>query len=206
MREPPVDPPPAALAQTVSPAARESAIAELTKRFADDQLTMDEFERRAAAVYAAASPAALTALTADLQQPASHPVPSGRAQMNISATFGSTVRQGTMELPDQIEVRAFAGNVELDFTHARFLPGVTEITLRAVMGNIEIQLPPHVGLEDHVNTVLGSFEYRRLPRAQSWREASGVSSVVRFVGRVVMSSVEVTVRAEGAVDPLDDDE
>jgi hypothetical protein len=197
MNEPPVDPRLPTITPQVSPAAREHVIEELTKRFASDQLTMDEFERRAAAVYAAASPAALTALTADLQPLTPRLTPPSGPPMTIGATLGSVVRGGEITVPDRLEIRVLAGNVELDLTHAEFQPGVTEIALRAFMGNIEIQLPQHVGLEDHVSTMLGSFEYRRQPRAQSWTEASGVSSVVRFTGKVVMSSVEVTVLASG---------
>jgi hypothetical protein len=202
MNEPPIDPTSVdprsqSLAPPVSPAAREQAIEELTKRFANDQLTMDEFERRAAAVYAASSSAALSALTADLQQPMPRPVANSGPIMNVGAVLGSVVRQGAIAVPYRMSIRSILGNVELDLTTATFAPGVTEIELRAFMGNIEIQLPPHVGLEDHVNTVLGSFEYRRHPRAQSWVEASGNSSVVRFTGKVVMSSVEVVVRADG---------
>jgi hypothetical protein len=196
MNEPPVDPRSPAITPSISPAAREQVIAELTRRFASDQLTMDEFERRAAAVYAASSPAALTALTADLHQPIPRSQPTSNGPvMTIGAMLGSVVRGGEITVPDRLQLRALAGNVELDLTHADFPPGVTEIELRAFMGNIEVQLPPHVGLEDHVSTVLGSFEYRRQPRAHSWAEGSAINSVVRFTGRVIMSSVEVTVRA-----------
>jgi hypothetical protein len=204
MNEPPVDPRSPAITPAVSPAAREQAIAELTRRFANDQLTMDEFERRASAVYAATSPAALSALTADLQQPLQRPALSTGPALHIGAVLGSVVRGGQISVPDRVAIRSIAGNVELDLTSAQFQPGVTEIELRAFMGNIEIQLPPHVGLEDHVSTVLGSFEYRRQPRAQSWTEGSGVDSVVRFTGRVVMSSVEVTVRAGDSQLDLDE--
>jgi hypothetical protein len=190
---------------SVSPAAREEAIAELTKRFTHDQLTMDEFERRAAAVYAATTPAALMALTADLRQPIAHALPSFTTPMHVGAMLSSVVRQGSIAIPDRVRIRSIAGNVELDLTNAEFVPGVTEIHLNAFMGNIEIQLPPHVGIEDHVSTMLGSFEYRRQPRATNWTAGSANSSVVRFTGRVIMSSVEVTVRA-GADDIYDDDE
>lgn len=204
MTEPPVDPGSPSHTPAVSPAAREQAIEELTKRFANDQLTMDEFERRAAAVYAASSPAALVALTADLQQPLPRVVPSTGPMMHIGAVLGSVVRGGQISVPDRMEIRSILGNVELDLTSAVFAPGVTEIELRAFMGNIEIRLPPHVGLEDHVSTVLGSFEYRRHPRAASWAEASAINSVVRFTGKVIMSSVEVVVRAGGGSDSDDD--
>src|SRR5919112_1730544 len=152
--DPPVDPRVPTMVPTVSPAARERVIALLTERYAQDHLTLDEFERRAAAAYAARNPDELAVLTADLPH----------------------------------------GDVELDLRHASFAAGVTEISLHAFMGNIEIQLPPHVGVEDHVSAVLGSFEYRRHPRASSWAESSNLGSVVRFTGRVTMSSAEVVIR------------
>ncbi|MEO8562292.1 MAG: DUF1707 domain-containing protein [bacterium] len=201
MTQPPRDPPGQSVTSSVSPADRERVIAELTERFAHDHLTLDDFERRATAAYAATTTAELTLLTADFQRPL-EPVSSRTAAppMHFGAVLGSVVRQGTMDVPDRVEVRSILGNVELDLTRARFAPGITEIALSAFMGNIEIQLPPNVGLEDHVSTVLGSFEYRRHPRAVSWAAASGVNSVVRFTGRVVMSNVEVVVRADDSPD------
>jgi hypothetical protein len=197
MSQPPRDPPGQSITSSVSPAERERVIAELTERFAHDHLTIDEFERRAAAAYAATTPAALTLLTADFQRPVAQFAPrSAMPAVRIGAVLGSVVKQGIMEMPDRLEVRSIAGNVELDLTRSHFLPGITEISLSAFMGNIEIQLPSNVGLEDHVSTVLGSFEYRRQPRAASWAAGSGVNSVVRFTGRVVMSSVEVVVRGD----------
>jgi hypothetical protein len=205
MTTPPVDPPPPAIQPVVSPAAREQVIAVLTDRFANDHLTLEEFERRTAAAYAATTPAALAALTADLGVTA---VPGSRAslpKMNIGVVLGSIVRQMD-RVPRHLEVRTVLGNVELDLTQAAFPPGVTEIALNAFMGNIEIQLPKNVGVEDHVSAVLGSFEYRRHPRATSWVESSGITSVVRFTGKVTMSSAEVVIRRDSGEFPSVDDE
>ena len=191
--DPPVDPRAPTLAQSVSPAARERVIALLTERYAQDHLTLDEFERRATAAYAAQTPDDLAALTADL--PAGD-VPTMRASlpaMNVGVILGSIVRD-MHAVPRVLDVRTVLGNVELDLTHATFAAGVTEITLHAFMGNIEIHLPWNVGVEDHVSAVLGSFEYRRHPRAASWAESSKIASVVRFTGRVTMSSAEVVIR------------
>jgi hypothetical protein len=189
----PVDPSASAMAPPVSPAAREQVIALLTERYAQDHLTLEEFERRAAAAYAARSPADLAVLTADL---GGGNVPAARSSlpaMNIGVVLGNIVRD-MHAVPRRLDVRTVLGNIELDLTRASFAPGVTEISLHAFMGNIEIQLPPHVGVEDHVSAVLGSFEYRRHPRAASWVEGSRVASVVRFTGRVTMSSAEVVIR------------
>jgi hypothetical protein len=193
---PPANPgAPQKLGPPVSPAARERVIAVLTERYAQDHLTLDEFERRAAAAYAATSPEALMALTADLGEPT---VPAVRASLpagNVGVVMGSIVRD-MHAVPRRLDVRTVLGNVELNLTRATFAPGVTEIALLAFMGNIEIQLPAHVGVEDHVSAVLGSFEYRRHPRAASWAESSNVASVVRFTGRVTMSSAEVVMRKD----------
>jgi Domain of unknown function (DUF1707)/Cell wall-active antibiotics response 4TMS YvqF len=191
----PVDPHAPTLLPPVSPAAREQVIAILTERYAQDHLTLEEFERRAAAAYAARTPSDLTALTADLGgSPPSADRPSLPA-MNVGVVLGSIVRD-MYAVPRQVEVRTVLGNIELDLTHASFAPGVTEIALHAFMGNIEIQLPANVGVEDHVSAVLGSFEYRRHPRATSWAQSSRVASVVRFTGRVTMSSAEVVIRQD----------
>jgi hypothetical protein len=191
--DPPVDPHAPTLAPPVSPAARERVVSLLTERYAQDHLTLDEFERRATAAYAARSPDELALLTADLphgEVSATRPsLPAG----NVGVVLGSVVRE-MHAVPRVLDVRTVLGNVELDLTHASFAAGVTEISLHAFMGNIEIQLPPSVGVEDHVSAVLGSFEYRRHPRASSWAESSKVASVVRFTGRVTMSSAEVVIR------------
>ena len=193
--DPPVDPRAPTFAPPVSPASRERVIALLTDSYAQDHLSLDEFERRAAAAYAARTAEELAALTADL---GNAEVPASRASlpsMNVGVVLGSIVRE-MHAVPRALEVRTVLGNVELDLTHASFAPGLTEISLHAFMGNIEIQLPPHVGVEDHVSAVLGSFEYRRHPRATSWAESHHVTSVVRFTGRVTMSSAEVVIRRD----------
>ena len=198
----PVDPRAPTLAPPVSPAARERVVALLTERYAQDDLTLEEFERRATAAYAARTPDELTALTADL---GNAEVPSSRASlpsMNVGVVLGSIVRE-MHAVPRVFDVRTVLGNIELDLTQASFAPGVTEISLHAFMGNIEIQLPPNVGVEDHVSTVLGSFEYRRHPRASSWAESSMIASVVRFTGRVTMSSAEVVIRNDLEADQRD---
>jgi hypothetical protein len=193
--DPPVDPRTPALAPPVSPAARERVVALLTERYAQDHLSLDEFERRAAAVYAARTPHDLAVLTADLGDVDAPAARASLPAMNVGVVLGSIVRD-MHAVPRVLDVRTVLGNVELDLTRATFAPGVTEIALHAFMGNIEIQLPGHVGVEDHVSAVLGSFEYRRHPRAASWAESHHVTCVVRFTGRVTMSSAEVVIRRD----------
>ncbi|HET9798452.1 MAG TPA: LiaF domain-containing protein [Gemmatimonadaceae bacterium] len=197
MTLPPVQPTNGSVGGAISPAAREHVIARLTERYTQDHLSLEEFERRAEAAYAVTTPAALAELTADLGADADglSPVRASIPSMQVRVMLGSVSRE-MVEVPRRLDVRSLLGNVELDLTRARFAPGVTEIALHAVMGNIEIQLPANVGVEDHVSAMLGSFEYRSQPRASSWTESSRVDSVVRFTGQVTLSSAEVVIRRD----------
>src|SRR5215212_10172863 len=108
--DPPVDPRAPTVTPPVSPAARERVIAILTERYAQDHLTLDEFERRATAAYAAQTTAALMSLTADL---GGGEVPVARASlpaMNVGVVLGSIVRD-MHAVPRQLEIRTVLGNI-----------------------------------------------------------------------------------------------
>src|SRR4026208_45734 len=108
--DPPVDQRVPTMVPPVSPAARERGLALLTERYSQDHLTLDEFERRAAAAYAARSPDELAELTADLPRgeapaaraaaalppaPPGADVPAARASLpagNVGVVLGSIVR------------------------------------------------------------------------------------------------------------------
>ena len=108
----PVDPHAPTLIPPVSPAAREQVIAVLTERYAQDHLTLEEFERRAAAAYAARSPAELTVLTADLAGAPPSAVRPSLPAMNVGVVLGSIVRD-MYAVPRLLEVRTVLGNIEL---------------------------------------------------------------------------------------------
>jgi hypothetical protein len=186
--QPPI---PAQRVPALSPAAREEAIAQLTEGFAQDHLTLEEFEHRVAAAYAARSSTELETLTHDLVSAAArHAVATAVAPTStqLSAVFSSMERGGIVEVPQRLILRAIAGNIELDLSHARFAPGVTEIVVRAFMGNVELKLPPGVQVENQGSAFLGSFE----AHVSGFTSTRRGRSIVRLVGRVVMSSVSVT--------------
>ena len=180
----------------LSPAAREQAVAQLSDGFAQDHLTLDEFEYRVAAAYAATTPAELATLTHDLaRSPSSASEESRLATAGVapqttqlSAVFSSIERGGIVDVPQLLVLRAFAGNIELDLRHARFAPGVTEIAIRSFLGNVELKLAPGVQVENHGGAFLGSFE----SRVTGFTSTRRGRSIVRLTGRVVLSSVAVT--------------
>jgi hypothetical protein len=164
---------------------RERVVARLTESFARDALSLELFEHRLAAAYDAGTVAALDALVADLPAAAVEAPP-----LRIGAVLSNLARGAIRSLPRDIEIRAWLGNVELDFSGAELAPGITVIALRNVMGNIEIRLPSHVRVENRASLFLGNFECREQGGAGS---ADPRDTVVRFTGRVTLGSVTVTV-------------
>lgn len=181
---------PLPLARTLTPAERERVVEQLTQAFAHDLVALDEFERRVALAYSAATPAELRSLTADL-------APSGGASVvpassepvrRIGGVLTNVERSGPQVLPSRLEVRAFLANVELNLTHARLTAHVTEIDVRCVLGNVELRLPPGVVVDNEGGGFLGSFEcHHGIARAGS------DAPVIRVVGRATLGSVFVAV-------------
>lgn len=156
----------------VSPAARERAVQDLADHFAQDRLTMHEYERRVELVYRAASADALRDLTKDLapsppvrvtQAPvastagASVPARSSRAK-NFFALMSGVVRRGNWTVPSRIRAFAWMGGIGLDLREAELSGPVTDIYVFAMMGGVEIIVPPDVRLESDGFAIMGGFE------------------------------------------------
>ncbi len=187
---------------------RERAIAHLSDAYARDVLPMDEFEQRLDAVYRASTRDDLALLTRDLPAMASDARGVGRSgsdssttnSLKISSFLSNVERAGFTAVPPLLEITARLGNVELDLRDADFADGVTEISIHATFGNVEILLPSHVVVENSARAVLGSVEYLRAPRGERLPNqvpALGQPvSIVRITGRALLSSVSVSHHPE----------
>ena len=185
---------------TPSAPQREQAIARLSQSFAEDAITMDEFERRAELVYRAATAAELQNLVADLPaviEPAESK--SGKRGKGSSVarvvsgdrvrTFlGSTERRMPASVPRQLSVRTVLGNTELDFRGSRFEPGITEVHVRCLFGNVEITVPEGVRVELLVSSVLAHVG---ATRSLDFDDTPTSESVLRVTGRAMFANVEV---------------
>lgn len=182
---------PLPLARALSPAERERVVEQLSEAFANDVVGMDEFERRVARAYAAASVAELRALTEDLApgapgnlMPAVHEEPVRR----IGGVFTNIERSGPQVLPARLEIRAVLANIELNLTRARLTAPVTVIDVRCVLGNVELRLPAGVVVDNEGGGFLGSFEcYDSLGKGEPG------APIVRIVGRATLGAVFVAV-------------
>lgn len=182
-----------------SSAEREHVVELLTQHFAQDRISIEEFERRVTLVYAAPDRPALHALLADLQPTRDALGASSGAlvsdddrpaEVHVRALMSSTGRSGPQVMPRFLRVTAVMGNVELDLRSASFATGVTVIDVHAVMGNVEITVLPDVPVEIIGGAVLGAFHV-------DGRNAAASTSpqrrplLVRVTGRAVLANVEV---------------
>jgi len=194
----------------VSPAARERVVQDLADHFAQDRLTVNEYERRVELVYRAASADALRDLTKDLvpsppvrvaQAPvagtaeASVPARSSRAK-NFFALMSGVVRRGNWTVPSRIRAIAWMGGIGLDLREATLSGRVTDIWVFAMMGGVEIIVPPDVRLESDGFAIMGGFEDQLKEPASRDPDAP----LIRVHGLAVMGGVEVRVA------PLEDKE
>jgi len=190
---------------------REQAAALLSARFADDVLSLDEFEERVAAVYRAASVAELSALTADLAPPpaadgATSAQSSRVRQRRAVGAPATAARDDTVPardrrfailanlehhsmavVPRQLALSAVFGNVEIDLRDATFGAGETEIHVRAVCGHIAVTLPAGTRVDQQASGILGSIECPPSP----WSRARRDAPVVRLTGHALLGAVEI---------------
>ena len=199
-------------------AARERAIRLLTDRFADDTLTVDEFEARLDRMYQATVPADLDALTADLvgvtgvtdapRSPGAataaiaraatgvrpYPVPGETpALRRVFALMSEQKKTGRWVVPRRLDVRAIMSDLFLDLRDAALPPAFCEIDLAAIMSNVKVLVPPGVVVENLLTAVMASVgndaeDDGRLP-------ASAIR--VRLTGMALMAEVRVRVAPPG---------
>jgi len=191
--------------------ARQLAIDALCEHFANDALTMEEFESRVDGAHSATTTAQLRELLSDLPtgnlpvvaDAAAHPVPGREYQVAplshakdtgyAIAVLGGSRRRGRWSPAAVTHSVAVMGGVELDFREAVLPPGVTEIKAYAVMGGVEIIVPPGLNVESHGIGILGGFEHAR----DDLQVPDPNAPVLRISGIALMGGVEIKVRHPG---------
>lgn len=176
---------------------------------------MPEYERRVELAYRADSTEALRDLTRDLTPlvpapmtapaPLSAPAVAGvstglatRAK-NFVALMSGVVRRGTWTVPARMRAIACMGGIGLDLREAILTAQVTDIYVFALMGGVEIIVPPNVRLESDGFAIMGGFE------DQLKEPASGDPNLplVRVHGLAIMGGVEARVAESGEKTELD---
>jgi hypothetical protein len=201
--------------------AREEKISELSTYFANDDLTLEELERRIERVYKSSSVTELDTITADLKSAATRPdeyargalapqprgravasaaVPSGR----IMSIMSSTRRVGRWAVPQKLDIVGIMSDSGIDLTHATLPPGIVDIELRLVMTSFKLVVPPGMRVINEAHSFMASIHSRADEFSSRGMPATGNETVIRLTGYALMADVNIVVRRSEL--PMDDDE
>jgi hypothetical protein len=190
---------------------RQQAIDALCEHFANDALSVDEFERRVDLAHKAESSEELRRLLQDLptgdlpirreEVTPAHPpraeasVPAHRVKEKgvMVAALGGVERKGRWIPARQNYAVAVMGGLSLDFREALLPPGETEVWIFTLMGGADIIVPPGLTVESDGVAILGGFEHREDATISHDPEAP----ILRLKGVAVMGGVDVSIRYPG---------
>jgi hypothetical protein len=160
-----------------SDAERERVAERLRDAVAEGRLDMEEFDQRLDAAYRARTHGDLEPLVRDLPAPggtgtavapASGPAPdrgswSGRVGSPATSKFafsfcGGFARRGSWTISRKFTAFTLMGGGELDLREARFEDAVTVIDCVAVMGGIQVTVPPGLNVEVKGIGLMGGFD------------------------------------------------
>ncbi|MFE3555290.1 DUF1707 domain-containing protein [Streptomyces sp. NPDC059193] len=159
-----------------SDADRDRVVERLRDAVAEGRLDMEEFEERLEAAYKSRTYAELEPLTRDLPAPFAAPAASGSSGVSWPARIGGRAssatgiavmsafqRKGAWTVPARFDAVAFWGGGELDLREANFAEREVVINCIAIMGGIEITVPPGVEVEVRGFGLMGAFDQRDTP-------------------------------------------
>ncbi|MBT8395825.1 MAG: DUF1707 and DUF2154 domain-containing protein [Gemmatimonadetes bacterium] len=190
---------------------RQKAIDALCEHFANDALSVEEFERRVDEAHKAESQEEIKALLSDLpsgdlpvrkedvgttaiQRPrASVPASRVKERSFQVAVLSGTHRKGRWIPARQNYAFSVMGGITLDFREALLPPGETEVWIFTAMGGAEIIVPPGLPVECEGLAILGGWEHRENAAVSPDPDAP----ILRVRGLALMGGVEVTTRFPG---------
>jgi hypothetical protein len=180
---------------------RDRVIEALSKSFADDDLSLEELERRLERAYKATTVAELDELTADLRSAAASkartPVPVSSVSSTalvveherIVAIMSESKRGGLWSVPQALDLLAFMSDTSLDLTHAQLPTGIIDIHARSMMATMKIILPPGVHVVNRLHAIMSSV-HNELDE----QTPPPGAAVIRLSGWAFMAEVKVLVR------------
>ena len=190
---------------------RQQAIDALCEHFANDVLSVEEFERRVDSAHQAESTEELRKLLQDLptgdlpirrdEVTPMHPpraeatVPASRVKERslLVAALGGVERKGRWIPARRNYAVAVMGGVSLDFREALLPPGETEVWLFTLMGGAEIIVPPGLTVESDGIAIMGSFAHQE----DASITPDGNAPILRLRGLSIMGGVDVSIRYPG---------
>jgi hypothetical protein len=197
--------------------AREQKVSELSEHFANDDLSLEDLERRIERVYKAASIAEIDQVTSDLRAlvPVNEPaakkskkeptvmpsvvdaagVPAPGYEIpysRIAAIMSSVRRVGRWAVPRDLRLLAIMTDSKFDMTKAALpVGGVVNIDLTGIMASVKIIVPPGIRVINEIHSFMADVGSGA---DELDAESTGTSPIIRLTGTAFMSEVKVKVR------------
>ena len=189
---------------------RQVTIDALCEHFANDAMSVEDFEARVDVAHRATSVDELRTLLSDLPSGDLPAVPGGAATPGpfgrnpvaprehvketgyAIAILGGTRRTGRWTPARITHTISIMGGAELDFREAALPAGVTELKIYALMGGVEVIVPPGLNVESHGIGILGGFDH-----AGDELHADPGAPTLRVSGLAMMGGVDIKVRHPG---------
>jgi Cell wall-active antibiotics response 4TMS YvqF/Domain of unknown function (DUF1707) len=186
--------------------SRAQTIERLSNGFARDELGLEEFEERLNRAYAASAVTELHALVGDLSpetavvvlDAALEPVAT-TSLLPVVAAPRAVAILGSVERSGQLAAKvsgalAVLGSVVIDLREVSLPAGVTTIQVSALLGSVEIIVPPNLAVESEGACILGSFEgLQRVPH-----DPDPELPVLHVQGRAVLGSIEIRTQVSAS--------
>ncbi|MFW6040149.1 MAG: DUF1707 SHOCT-like domain-containing protein [Gemmatimonadota bacterium] len=191
---------------------KEHAIARLRAHYVRDDIDVEEYERLIDVAWAADSRADLEAIFSrlpELPEADRPPAPETGDELRHApalarrgeqkntgfqiALLGGSDRKGAWVPPKKLHTLALMGGAGLDFREAHFGPGVTEVNVLAVMGGVEVIVPPGVTVESAGFGIMGGFD----GHSQTVASDDPDAPVLRIRGLAVMGGIDVKMMLPG---------
>ncbi|MEX2528131.1 MAG: DUF1707 domain-containing protein [Gemmatimonadota bacterium] len=120
-----------------------------------------------------------------------------RNQDVVFSVWGNAIRKGTWRPARSTTTVVFQAGAELDFREAILPPGETKVVAVAVMGGIDILVPPGVRVEGRGVGLMGGWDQAGGDPPQGGWGPPEETPVLRISGVAFMGAVDIQVRLPG---------
>ena len=111
----------------------------------------------------------------------------------MMAILGGLERRGSWTMPRSVRASAIFGGMVLDFREAILQPGITDIHIVALMGGVQLIVPPSLAVEVSGTAIMGGVDH--LDRAPPQLDPD--RPLLRVHGVAIMGGIAVETRLSG---------
>jgi hypothetical protein len=108
----------------------------------------------------------------------------------VTVWWSNIKREGDWVVPRLFRAFNFMGNAELDLTLAQMGPGISEIDIRCILGNVEIRVPMDVRVQCDGDGIAGSFEVEKVGDVEA---PPADAPTLRVTGTAYLGAVTVKI-------------